>query len=378
MRDVFFTRAETFLPNDPVSNDQMEQYLGLINGNQSKARGMILRSNKIKTRYYALDKEGNVTHTNAALTANAIRKLFDTEFTQDDIQLLTCGTSSPDAIQPAHALMVQGELGGKSLEVMSAHGTCNAGMLALKYAYMSVASGLTENAVCAGSELFSSWMLAKNYEQEIDKRKELEANPYIAFEKDFLRWMLSDGAAAMLVESKPNPNDISLKIDWIEIKSFANELESCMYAGSVKDKSGKLTGWREVSTDEQDLQSIFSLKQDAKLLQEYIVPTGLDMMEDLMEKGKVNCDEIDYFLPHISSMFFKDQIINGLKERHIPIPEDKWFLNLDKIGNIGAASAFFLITELFHSNKLKKGEKILVMVPESARFSYTFMQLTVV
>lgn len=378
MKDVYFTKAETYLPNDPISNDEMEAYLGKINGNESKARGMILRSNKIKTRHYALDREGNQTHTNAGLTAIAIQQLFDDRFTQNDIELLTCGTSSPDAIQPAHALMVQGELGGKAMEVMSAHGTCNAAMLALKYAYMSVASGLTKNAVCAGSELFSSWMLAKNYQKEIDKRKELEENPYIAFEKDFLRWMLSDGAAAMLIEDKPNDNSLSLRIDWIEIKSYANELDSCMYAGSVKNKDGSLKGWREIAPEEQNLQSVFSLKQDAKLLQEYIVETGLKFMEEVSERHNIDLNSVDYFLPHISSMFFKNRIQESMLKQGINIPFDKWLLNLDRVGNIGSASAFFLIEELFHSNYLKKGDKILVQVPESARFSYSLMMLTAV
>lgn len=376
MRNVYFTKAETFLPNNPISNDEMEDYLGLINGNESKARGMILRSNKIKTRYYALDKNGNTTHSNAALTATAIRKLFDDRFKQDDIELLTCGTSSPDTIQPAHALMVQGELGGKPLEVMSAHGTCNSAMLALKYAYMSIMSGMTNNAVCTGSELFSSWMLAKNYKEEIDRRKEIEKNPYIAFEKDFLRWMLSDGAAAMLIEDKPNKDGLSLKIEWIDIKSFANELDSCMYAGSLKQDDGTLKGWREVSAEEQSLQSIFSLKQDAKLLQEHIINTGLDFLKEIVAVRNFDIDAINYFLPHISSMFFKESILQSMADKDIPIPYEKWLLNLDRIGNIGSASAFFLIEELFHSDYLKKGEKILVQVPESARFSYTFMLLT--
>ena len=378
MRDVYFTKAEIFLPNEPVSNDEMEQYLGLINGNESKARGLILRSNKIKSRYYALDRNGNPTHTNAQLTATAIRKLFDERFRMDDMQLLTCGTSSPDAIQPAHALMVQGELGGKSMEVMSAHGTCNAAMLALKYAYMSVASGLTDNAVCAGSEVFSSWMLARNYDKEIDRRRELEANPYISFEKEFLRWMLSDGAAAMLLEDKPNDKGLSLRIDWLEIKSFANELESCMYAGSIKNPDGTLTGWREVGADDQNLQSIFSLKQDAKLLQEHIVPKGFEFLTEVLEKYQTGMDSYDYFLPHLSSMFFKDKIYDMMLQTGVLIPMEKWVLNLDRIGNIGSASAFFLIEDLFHSGRLKKGERILVMVPESARFSYTYIQLSVV
>ena len=378
MKDVYITRIEKFLPNQPISNDEMEDYLGLINDNESKSRGMILRSNQIKTRYYALDKNGNSTHTNAELTAIAIRKLFDDTFTLEDVELLTAGTSSPDAIQPSHALMVQGELGGASIEVMSAHGTCNAAMLSLKYAYMSLVSGIASNAVCAGSETFSSWMHAKNYDKEIDRRKELEENPYIAFEKDFLRWMLSDGASALLLQDKPNKKSISLKIEWIDIRSYANELEACMYAGCAKDENGKILGWRELDADEQNFQSVFSLKQDARLLQKHIVYTGISFLKDIIRDRSLDIDTIDYFLPHISSMYFKDKVFNGLIERGLKIPLDKWLLNLDRIGNIGAASAFFLIEELFHSGKLKKGEKIFVMVPESARFSYTYMLLTVV
>jgi 3-oxoacyl-[acyl-carrier-protein] synthase-3 len=37
-----------------------------------------------------------------------------------------------------------------------------------------------------------------------------------------------------------------------------------------------------------------------------------------------------------------------------------------------------MIEELLNTNKLKIGEKILIMVPESARFSYAFASLTVV
>ena len=378
MRDVYITRIEKYLPNRPVSNEEMEDYLGLVGGNVSKSRGMILRSNQIKTRYYAMDKEGNPTHTNAQLTANAIRKLFDESFSLEDVQLLTAGTSSPDTIQPAHALMVQGELSGQSIEVMSAHGTCNAAMLSLKYAYMSLLTGMTKNAVCAGSETFSSWMHARNYSEEIDRRLELEQNPYIAFEKDFLRWMLSDGASALLLQDKPNGNGISLMIEWIDIRSYANELETCMYAGCTKDENGKVTGWREFEADEQQLQSVLSLKQDAKLLQKHIVQSGVDFLQDIIDDRNLDLDAINHFLPHISSMYFRDKIFNALEEKGLQIPADKWLLNLEKIGNIGAASAFFLIEELFHSGKLKPGEVILVMVPESARFSYTFMLMTVV
>jgi len=378
MKDVYLNRISKFLPNEPVTNDEIENRLGLINGNESINRGLILRSNQIKTRYYAMDDQGNPTHTNAQLTALAIRQLFDKKVKLEDIELLTAGTSSPDVIQPSHASMVHGELGNHPMEVMSAGGTCNAGMLSLKYALMAVQSGQVKNAVCAGSETLGSWMHSRNFSKEIDRRKEIEDNPYIAFEKDFLRWMLSDGASAILLQDKPNSNSLSLRVDWLEIKSFANQFETCMYAGCEKDDNGHVTGWKTMSQEERDLNSVFSLKQDARLLQQYIVPTGVDFLKDLMAKYHFTSDDFEYFLPHISSMFFRKKIAEGLEKEGIPIPLEKWFLNLTKIGNIGAASAFFMLEEIFNSGTLKKGDRLLIMVPESARFSYSYMFLTVV
>ena len=379
MNEVYINKISKFLPNKPVSNDEMEKRLGLINGNESINRGLILRSNQIKTRHYALDENGQPTHTNTQLAALAVKKLFNDNFLLEDVELLTAGTSSPDAIQPSHALMLHGELGGKEdMEVMSAHGTCNAAILSLKYAYMSIKSEQTSNAVCVGSETFGPWMHARNFEVEIDKRKELEKNPYIAFEKDFLRWMLSDGAAALKLENKPDSEGVSLRIDWIEITSFAHKLETCMYAGGEKDDSGTLKGWKEMTEQEREEQSVFSLKQDARLLQNNIVERGGLFLQKLVEKHQLDISEIDYFLPHLSSMFFKKKIYDHLKKLGMEIPYGKWFYNLPKVGNIGAASAFFMMEELYNTQHLKKGQKILVMIPESARFSYSFVHLTVV
>src|SRR5688572_31026477 len=95
-RSVYITRLASFLPNDPIANDQMESILGLINGQSSKAKPLILRNNQIKTRYYALDKEGHRTHTNAGLTKEAVTKLFDKDFGLASVEVLSCGTTSPE------------------------------------------------------------------------------------------------------------------------------------------------------------------------------------------------------------------------------------------------------------------------------------------
>jgi 3-oxoacyl-[acyl-carrier-protein] synthase-3 len=61
----------------------------------------------------------------------------------------------------------------------------------------------------------------------------------------------------------------------------------------------------------------------------------------------------------------------------IEIPQEKWFLNLTRVGNVGAASILLALEELLHSGKLQKGQQIAFIVPESARFTYANALLTV-
>ncbi|MCB6088675.1 beta-ketoacyl-ACP synthase III [Flavobacterium psychrophilum] len=376
MFDVYITKSGKYLPNKVISNDEMENFLGLINEATSKARRIILRNNKIVARYYAIDENGNSTHSNAELTKNAITELFDESFTAQDMQLLSCGTSTPDVFLPSHAAMVHGLLKNKSVELNSSTGVCCAGMNSLKFGYLSVKSGNTKNAVCTGSEKVSTWMKSEKYEQEVANLKHLEEQPIVAFKKDFLRWMLSDGAAAFLLENEPK-GEISLKIEWMEAFSYAHELEVCMYAGGDKLENGELKPWSDYHPEQWLNESIFSIKQDVKLLDKNILIKGAQSMKEALDKNKVLADQIDYFLPHVSSHYFVEGLKKSFAENGMVIPSEKWFMNLAQVGNVGSASIYLALNELMNSETLKKGDKILLSVPESGRFSYAYAYLTV-
>ena len=108
-------------------------------------------------------------------------------------------------------------------------------------------------------------MRGENFKPEIDARvDELQKNQEIAFEKDFLRWMLSDGAGAVALSSKPNSDGLSLKILKIYATSYANELDTCMYAGCEKLSDGSIKGWREYTPQEWLDKSIFFCKTGCK------------------------------------------------------------------------------------------------------------------
>lgn len=376
MKEVYINRISKYLPNRPISNDEMEGKLGKINGKSSRGRIIVLRNNQIKTRYYAIGDDGEVTHNNAQLTKEAVVGLCDDEFKAENIELLSCGTSSPDQILPSHAAMVHGFLKNGNTEINSPSGACCSGMNALKYGYLSVKSGQTNNAVCTGSERTSTWMMSDTFEEELQYLQTLEDNPILAFNKDFLRWMLSDGAGAFLLENKPK-GEHPMRIEWMEGFSYAHEIEACMYAGADKLNNGFLKPWSEYPSDQWSKKSLFAMKQDVKLLGENILVKGVDSLKRAIGKHDLKPEDIDFYLPHISSYFFKEKLYQEMVTQDVEIPWEKWFMNLSKVGNVGAGSIYIMLEELVHTGKLKKGNKILLSVPESARFAYSYALLTV-
>jgi len=382
MGDVYITKMSAFLPNEPVGNDQIEEVLGLIGGVKSRAKNIVLRSNGIKTRHYILDpKSRKPLFTNASMTARAILGLEDSSFSLEEVGCLACGTTSPDHLMPNHALMTQGELGMSACEAIATSGICLSGITAMKYAYMSVASGEHTHAISTGSETSSMGMRAEMFANEVNgcDVENLTKRPEIAFGKDFLRWMLSDGAGAALLQHVPNPQGISLKIKWIDITSYAGEMPTCMMCGGVHGEDGIYHPWKELDPSVWANETAFAVEQDVKLLNENIVHYTVEKpLQVIMQKRGIKADEIDYFLPHYSSEYFRDKMAQGLEKVGFSIPSEKWFTNLTRKGNTGSASIYIIIEELFNSGKLRSGEKLLCFIPESGRFSTAFMLLEVV
>jgi len=378
---AYITRTAAFLPHAPVDNDNMEAVLGTAGARASRVRRVVLRQNGIVARHYVVDPStGAASFNNAQLTAQAVRQLCGDGFALNDIRCLVTGTSLPDQLMPNHAVMVHGEIGGPNCEVVATAGVCLAGLTALKYAWLAVRAGEHPNAVATGSEVASLLMRAQRYAPEFDRRaEEVEAHGELAFEKDFLRWMLSDAAGAFLVEARPREVGPSLRIDWVDIFSYANELPVCMYAGAEKESDGTLRGWLDFSHEELGDRSVLALKQDVRLLNANVVEYCLARpLRTLIPRRDLAADSINWFLPHLSSRYFAAPAEEALQRVGLPIPRGRWFTNLETRGNTGSASMYLMLHDLYGSGRLRRGDRILCMVPESGRFSTGFMHLTVV
>lgn len=377
---AFITAVGAFLPGEPVSNADLETTLGLVNGKASRSMGPVLRSNGITSRYYAIDREtGMPSISSAAMAAAAVRQLATDAFSLDDIDCLACGTSLPEQILPNIGSMVHAELALKPIEVMATSGVCLSGVAAMKYAMMGVKSGEFQHAVAAASERASGALRGRFFNSDSDAApSEFVKRPSLAFEKDFLRFMLSDGAGAVLIEPEPAKSGLSLRMEWIVGRSYANEMDTCMYAGAEKMADGSLKSWMDYEPEQWLTNSVFAIKQDAKQLNEHIIRYTVEYgLQEVVRTKGLDPDSITWFLPHYSSMYFRDKVAAGMERVGFAIPQERWFSNLTTKGNTGSASIYIMLEELFHSGKLNIGDRLLCYVPESGRFSTGFILLTV-
>lgn len=381
MKTVYITDVGAFMPGEPVSNERVEDVLGKIDNQPNRVKLFVLQNNGIKQRYYALDPVTHErTHTNAQLTAEAVRDLCKRlDLSIKDVEGLACGSASPDQLLPSHSNMVAGELEMAPAEIISTAGVCASGMTAMRYAWMAMAMGLRKNFISTGSERASAFMMKQIFTGMTSQLNPGQAAPMVSFEKEFLRWMLSDGAGAVMLENEPRADRLNLRIDAIDVMCWSGETPVCMYNGLNKNKDGSWSYWNE----EPDIFDVvrkgyLMLQQDVRALEAHMVRVGVEGLRIARDKFGVNFDEIDWFLPHLSSMYFKGRLDAGMREAGINVPDEKWFTNLEYKGNVGSASIYIILEELLHSGRLKKGQKIFCAVPESGRFTVAGMLLTVV
>ncbi|MGS1110750.1 iron-containing redox enzyme family protein [Achromobacter anxifer] len=366
---VYLESAGYFMPGEPVSNDAMDSYIAPLNRMSSRIKSRILAENGIKQRYYAIDPEGATLFSNAQLAANAIRDcLRRNDSDLSAVSLLASGSSGGDALMPGFSNMIQGELAAHPMETLSVHGICAAGVSAIQTAAQGVELGGHASALAVASELPS----------RLFKRSRFAARGYDAdFDAHFLRWMLSDGAGAVLLGNSGRPlpgasQGVRLRLKWVHQRSFSGDYPVCMQLGLSADRSkGHLDypSWNEAEAD-----GALSLRQDIRLLP-HLFDIGIHEYAKLVRDGWLDPDQVDHFLCHYSSEKFIPVVEDLMEKAGLVIPRERWFSNLAWRGNTGAASILIMLAEFLETREVKPGEQIFCYIPESGRFMAAYMLL---
>jgi 3-oxoacyl-[acyl-carrier-protein] synthase-3 len=230
-------------------------------------------------------------------------------------------------------------------------------MAAFAAAARAIEAGDHDCAVVVGSELVSRSLRAREGRRSGDT--------------EFLRWTLSDGAGAVVLQNAPRQQGLSLRLDWTHLVSYAHERPVCMSAGGSPTAGNT---WLDPVTPDVTL---VQLRQEVAMLPD-LFRTGVHEFARLIREGRVSPSKVDHLLCHYSAERFRGDIVGLLKAADLMIDEDRWFTNLQTRGNTGAASIFVMIEEAWHAGRFREGDRILLVVPESGRFSFAFAHLTCV
>ena len=365
---VYLNSVGSFLPGSAVSNEEMDAYVGSINTQSSRIKRRILGENGIVSRHYGINKEGQTMFSSSDMAIKAIDDaLAKVNQNISDIPFLSSGTVGADLAAPGFANLIQGQYRAAPMQTMSFQGICASGVAAMKAAAQVVELGEFDKAVAVATEFPSRLFKASRFQK-------IEEN--VDFDSHFLRWMLSDGSGAVYFADKPNDKGISLKLDWIHLKSFSGDYPTCMQIGAPwSDPNKSYLDYSSLEEAEKD--GAFLLRQDIRLLPN-LFDVGISEFMSLVLANEVQPQEIDYFLCHYSSERFSDVVKTLLDKAGLTIPPEKWFSNLKTKGNTGAASIFIMMDEFMKTHDLKPGQKIMCFVPESGRFTVSFLLFEVV
>jgi 3-oxoacyl-[acyl-carrier-protein] synthase-3 len=362
-KHVYLNASAFHLPGAPVNNQEMDAFIAPINRVSLRIKKRILDENGIVTRHYAIDAQGKTLQSHSEMAVQAIHNCLDrANITMNKVSLLSVGSSGGDALMPGFANMIQGEMGAHAMQTLSVQGVCAAGVSAIEFAAQAIELNAHANVVVVAAEMPSRMFKHSRFAPR-DYQSDFDAH--------FLRWMLSDGAGALLLGRVPQVKDgLCIKLNWIHQKSFSGDYPVCMQLGLTEDRSKSFLDFDTAA--EAEIAGALSLRQDIRLLP-HLFDVSIHEYVKLVEEGWIHSTQVDHFLCHYSSEKFMPVVEDLLAKAGMSIPREKWFSNLKTRGNTGAASIFIMLAEFLQNKRLQAGEKILCFIPESGRMTAAFM-----
>ncbi|MDC0049691.1 hypothetical protein OAL09_10160 [Verrucomicrobia bacterium] len=360
--NCYITGTGIFLPGDAINNEDISRYIGNLE-EESEIKEKILRMNGIKQRHYALDRQQNPTHDVYELATLAVKDCLDDCGHKESIGYLSIGTTNAPLVAPGLASIVHSRLAemgiiNESIEINSNSGICTSSAQAIINACRAVSLGEQASAISVGVDQPSEILKSTSIDVPCDRDShsdDIKNSKW--FMSVFLRFMLSDGAGAFLIQDKPAPSGISFQVNWTHSKSFANEAPLCMKLES----------------------RTMLLSQDVNVLNQYMSRYSRESVIGAMETNNDRLESYRIVLPHLSSYFFRRMMLKIIRE--LCSGSDKtvdYWTNLETVGNTGAASIYLMLNEYIESHELSEGDKVLLFVPESGQFNFVIISLTVV
>ena len=353
----------SFLPNEPIPNDRIDDVLGHLTDAPEKVRNFVrtvgrrmLENGGVKSRHFAIDPETHaLTHTIASLSEESGRRALDMAGRKPtDIDLLLLSSSAYDRTTPPTSTLLQERLGIESCAEMEVHSNCSGVGKCMQIAYDAMRLGRYKTALVVYSQLSSVYLRACYFNQ-----------PQMNKTQATLRYILADGSGAVLLEAQDDVGEQPLpgEVLGTYVESIGGKLKPAMTAGGgVQDIMSGANPAKEVwerGSHHLD-QDFFAVNRDA-------APFLLEGVIRMLGSLNMDPSEINHFVWSIPTMQLYDGNIARLSERLKATPEQMKF-RAAECGYTGGAAILIHLDQMVRNGELQRGQRAVLHSVESSKW----------
>jgi 3-oxoacyl-[acyl-carrier-protein] synthase III len=348
----------SYLPGKPVSIDQVDAILGPLSNAPVKIRKWLERMKalmkemlEVENYYFAIDPvTREITEDNITMSVKAAESALSlTGLKPSEIELIVYGSAHQDQM-PTTSVRIQEALGIEKCGELSIHSNCTSAYKALLTAYDMLRLGRYNNALVVSSNMSSSELRAEYYNQPLIKKEEA-----------FLRYFLSDGAAALILKAD-HEGEEGLYVENVMMESIGGNKPAAMLnhrpAYWMNPQEEFKAGYHHLAQMfNEQLRIHFNEKGGT------VFYKGLKRM---IEKYQIPVEQISFFQVNFPSRHISELIMEECES--IGIPKSKLYSKMSTIGYIGPPMVFLCLDKILREEKLKKNDMVLSFVTEVSKF----------
>lgn len=311
MKNVGIISVGHCLPKDVLTNADLEKMVETTDE-------WITTRTGIKERRIARKDE-----TTSTLATGAAREALErAKLDPSDVELIIVATISPDSNFPAVACLVQKAIGAHKAVAYDLSAACSGFLYALTTAKQFVSSGTYKNAVVIASEKITS---------------------LIDWTDRSTCVLFGDGAGACVLG--PVEEGRGIISDFMHSQGEYGDLMKVV----VEDT-------RHPFNNTSNMTKLPFVVMQGQELFKIAVNSMAEAVEEALKKANMKISDIDCVVPHQAN----DRIISAVAKK-LEIPKEKIFINIQKYGNMSAASIAVALYEAVEEGRIKKGSNVLLV-----------------
>lgn len=305
-----------YVPDNVVTNKDLEKLM-------DTSDDWIVERTGIRERRFVEKGSGDSPSTMGTKAARiAIEKAG---LTPDDIDFIIFATLSPDYYFPGPGVMVQEQLGIKTIGALDVRNQCSGFIYAVSVADQFIKTGMYKNVLVIGAELHSGGLDITTRGRGVSV-------------------IFGDGAGAVVMQATEEKNKGVLSTHLYSEGKYAEELSLI----------GPNTGnWvPEIIASEGEDLSYYPHMNGNFVFKNAVIRFQEAIHEALKTNGKTK-DDIDLLIPHQANLRISQYI-----QKKLELPNDKVYNNIMRYGNTTAASIPIALSEALEEGKLKEGDTL--------------------